>query len=115
MYFNKKGHFPKDFLWGCASAAYQVEGAYLEDGKGMSIWDEFVRIPNKTFKGSTGDVAVDFYHRYKEDIALMAKCGMKTYRFSIAWSRIFPQGKGQINQQGIDFYNDVMDHHGGYI
>ena len=109
MYFNKKGEFPKKFMWGCASAAYQVEGAYLEDGKGMSIWDEFVRIPNKTYKGSTGDIAVDFYHRYKEDIGLMAKCGMKTYRFSIAWSRIFPNGKGEINQKGIEFYNNVID------
>ena len=103
MYFNKKGHFPKDFLWGCASAAYQVEGAYLEDGKGMSVWDEFVRIPNKTFKGSTGDVAVDFYHRYKEDIALMAKCGMKTYRFSIAWSRIFHKVKDKLINKVLIF------------
>jgi len=109
MYFKTKKDFPKDFLWGCASAAYQVEGAYNEDGKGLSIWDEFVRIPNKTFKGTTGDLAVDFYHRYKEDIGLMAACGMKTYRFSIAWSRIYPNGKGDINQKGIDFYNDVIN------
>ena len=109
MYFKQKANFPKEFLWGCASAAYQVEGAHLEDGKGMSTWDEFVLIPGKTFKGSTGEIAVDFYHRYKEDIALMAKCGMKTYRFSIAWTRIYPQGKGEINQAGIKFYDDVIN------
>ena len=109
MYFKQKASFPKDFLWGSASAAYQVEGAHLEDGKGMSTWDEFVLIPGKTFKGSTGEIAVDFYHRYKEDIALMAKCGMKTYRFSIAWTRIYPQGKGDINKAGIQFYDDVIN------
>ena len=89
MYFKEKKGFPEDFLRGSASAAYQVEGAAEEDGKGRSIWDNFVRIPGKTFKATTGDVAVDHYHRYKEDIALMAEMGLKTYRFSIAWSRIF--------------------------
>ena len=84
--------FPENFLWGSASAAYQIEGAYNIDGKGLSNWDKFVRIPGKTFKATTGDVAVDHYHRYKEDIALMAEMGLKTYRFSIAWSRIFPNG-----------------------
>ncbi|MDO4467396.1 MAG: glycoside hydrolase family 1 protein [Bacillota bacterium] len=109
MYFEKKSEFPKDFLWDAASAAYQVEGAYLEDGKGLSIWDEFVRIPGKTFKGTVGDKAVDHYHRYKEDIALMAECGLKTYRFSIAWARIFPNGKGELNEKGINFYNQLID------
>ncbi len=109
MYFEKSKGFPKDFLWGSASAAYQVEGAYLEDGKGLSNWDQFVRIPNKTFKATTGDVAVDHYHRYKEDIALMGECGLKTYRFSIAWSRIYPKGKGEVNQKGIQFYSDLID------
>lgn len=101
--------FPKDFLWGSASAAYQVEGAWNLDGKGKSVWDEFVRIPNKTFKGSNGDVAVDHYHRFKEDIALMAEQGLKTYRFSIAWTRILPEGRGEINQKGVDFYSDLID------
>lgn len=101
--------FPKDFLWGSASAAYQVEGAWNLDGKGKSVWDEFVRIPNKTFKGSNGDVAVDHYHRFKEDIALMAEQGLKTYRFSIAWTRILPDGRGKINQKGLDFYSDLID------
>lgn len=101
--------FPKDFLWGSASAAYQVEGAWNLDGKGKSVWDEFVRIPNKTFKGSNGDVAVDHYHLFKEDIALMAEQGLKTYRFSIAWTRILPEGRGEINQKGVDFYSDLID------
>ena len=109
MYFQKKSEFPEDFLWGAASAAYQVEGAYLEDGKGLSIWDEFVRIPGKTFKGTVGDKAVDFYHHYQEDIALMAECGLKTYRFSISWPRIFPNGHGEVNLKGIKFYDHVID------
>lgn len=101
--------FPKNFLWGAASAAYQVEGAWNEDGKGASVWDNFVRIPGKTFKGSNGDIAVDHYHRYKEDVALMAEQGLKTYRFSIAWTRILPNGRGEINQKGIQFYSDLID------
>lgn len=109
MYFKKKSQFSENFLWGAASAAYQIEGAYLEDGKGLSIWDEFVRIPGKTFKNTVGDKAVDHYHRYKEDIALMKECGLKTYRFSIAWTRIYPEGNGEVNPKGIAFYNDVID------
>ncbi|MDR0921470.1 MAG: glycoside hydrolase family 1 protein, partial [Lactobacillales bacterium] len=98
-----------DFLWGSASAAYQVEGAWDEDGKGKSVWDEYVRIPGKTFKGTNGDVAVDHYHRYKEDVALMAEQGLKSYRFSIAWTRIFPNGRGEVNQKGLQFYIDLVD------
>lgn len=109
MIHTKLDPFPKDFLWGSASAAYQVEGAWILDGKGKSVWDEFVRIPNKTFKGSNGDVAVDHYHRFKEDIALMAEQGLKTYRFSIAWTRILPDGRGEINQKGLDFYSDLIN------
>lgn len=101
--------FPKNFLWGAASAAYQVEGAWDADGKGPSNWDLFVRIPGKTFKGTNGDVAVDHYHRYKEDVALMAEMGMKAYRFSVAWTRIFPTGKGEVNEKGIEFYNNLID------
>ena len=100
---------PKDFLWGSASAAYQIEGAHKEDGKGTSNWDEFVQIPGKTFKGTTGEVAVDHYHRYKEDIALMAEMGLKTYRFSIAWTRIFPNGRGEVNESGLEFYQNIID------
>ncbi len=100
---------PKGFLWGSASAAYQIEGAHDKDGKGVSNWDEFVQIPGKTFEGTTGDVAVDHYNRFKEDIALMAEMGLKTYRFSIAWTRIFPAGKGAVNEAGVAFYEAIID------
>ncbi len=89
MEHQKLNDFPEDFLWGSASAAYQVEGAYDEDGKGESVWDKFVKIPGKTFKGTTGEIAVDHYHRFKQDIALMKEQGLKTYRFSVSWTRIF--------------------------
>ncbi len=101
--------FPADFLWGAASAAYQVEGAWDVDGKGMTNWDQFVRIPGKTFKGTTGDVAVDHYHRYKEDVRLMAEMGLKAYRFSVSWARIFPNGRGEINEKGIAFYDELIN------
>lgn len=109
MYFEKLKDFPEDFLWGSASAAYQIEGGWQEGGKGMSNWDAFVRIPGKTFKGTTGDKAVDFYHYYKEDIRLMAEMGLKTYRFSIAWTRIYPNGSGVANEAGLKFYDDVIN------
>ena len=107
--FKKSKGFPEGFLWGAASAAYQVEGAWNEDGKGVSVWDEFVKIPGKTFKGTTGAIAVDHYHRYKEDVKLMAEMGLKTYRFSIAWTRIIPDGDGEINPKGIEFYNNLIN------
>ncbi|MDG3374850.1 glycoside hydrolase family 1 protein, partial [Vibrio parahaemolyticus] len=91
------------------SAAYQVEGAWQEDGKGESVWDRFVRIPGKTFKGTNGDLAVDHYHRFQEDIALMKEQGLKAYRFSIAWTRIFPTGRGEVNQAGLAFYQELVD------
>ncbi|WP_312096553.1 glycoside hydrolase family 1 protein [Niallia sp.] len=109
MEHKTKTAFPQDFLWGAASAAYQVEGAWNEDGKGPSVWDNFVRIPGTTYKGSNGDIAVDHYHRYKEDVSLMAEQGLKTYRFSIAWSRIFPTGNGEINEKGLEFYDKLID------
>ncbi|EOH97056.1 glycosyl hydrolase [Enterococcus moraviensis ATCC BAA-383] len=109
MEHKQLDQFPKDFLWGSASAAYQVEGAWNEAGKGISVWDEFVRIPGKTFKGTNGDVAVDHYHRYKEDVALMKEQGLKAYRFSVAWTRIFPNGRGEINQAGLQFYINLVD------
>ena len=96
--------FPKGFLWGSATASYQVEGAVNEDGRGVSIWDTFSHTPGKTFNGDTGDVADDSYHRFREDIALMKSLGLKTCRFSIAWPRIFPDGTGKPNQKGIDHY-----------
>lgn len=101
--------FPKDFIWGAATASYQIEGAFQEDGRGESIWDRFSHTPGKTYQGDTGDVACDHYHRYKEDIALMKELGLKGYRFSIAWPRIFPEGKGKANPRGIDFYQSLVD------
>ena len=82
--------FPDNFLWGAASAAYQVEGAWDADGKGPSVWDRFTKLPGKTFDGSNGDVAVDHYHRFEEDVALMAEMGLKAYRFSVSWPRVLP-------------------------
>ncbi|MGV3467156.1 MAG: glycoside hydrolase family 1 protein, partial [Heyndrickxia sp.] len=101
--------FPNNFLWGAASAAYQVEGAWNEDGKGVSIWDKFVQIPGKTYKGTTGEIAVDHYHRYHDDIQLMVEMGLRAYRFSVAWTRIFPNGKGEINEKGIEFYDNLIN------
>ena len=101
--------FPKNFVWGVAAAAYQVEGASAEDGKGPSIWDVFCKKPDAIWNGHTGDVACDHYHRYKEDVKLMKEIGVKAYRFSISWPRVMPSGTGTINQKGIDFYNRLID------
>ena len=101
--------FPDGFLWGAATAAYQVEGAWDEDGKGPSIWDTFYHIPGKVKNNENGDVAIDHYHRYKDDVALMAQLGLKNYRFSISWSRVLPTGEGTINQAGVDFYDRLVD------
>ena len=106
--------FPNDFLWGAATAAYQVEGAYRQDGKGLSIWDIYAHQPGTTYQDSNGDVAVDHYNRYLEDVRLMAEMGLKAYRFSIAWTRILPHGTGAVNPQGLAFYdrliNELMKH-----
>lgn len=109
MIYKQLESFPKDFLWGSASAAYQVEGAWNEEGKGASIWDIYTKIPGTTYKGTNGDIAVDHYHRYKEDVALMAEMGLKAYRFSIAWSRIYPEGRGNVNEEGLKFYDNLID------
>ena len=101
--------FPDDFLWGSATSAYQVEGSPLADGAGPSIWHRFVRTPNLVANGDTGDVACDHYRRYAEDVALMRSLGMNAYRFSIAWSRILPQGRGAVNPAGLDFYERLVD------
>jgi len=101
--------FPENFIWGTATAAYQVEGAVHADGRGPSVWDTFSHTPGKTYHGQTGDVADDFYHRYPQDIELMQRLGTKGFRFSIAWSRIFPEGTGTPNQKGIDFYKRLTD------
>jgi 6-phospho-beta-glucosidase len=109
MIHTKLDPFPQNFLWGSASAAYQVEGAWNVDGKGPSVWDTFTKVPGTTYKGTNGDVAVDHYHRYKEDVKLMAEMGLKAYRFSIAWSRIYPEGRGEVNTVGLKFYSDLID------
>jgi beta-glucosidase len=101
--------FPKDFIWGVSTAAYQIEGAWNEDGKGPSIWDTFCHTPGKIVNHETGDVSVDHYHRYKEDVALMKELGLDAYRFSVAWSRIIPAGTGSINPAGLDFYDSLVD------
>ncbi|HEY80694.1 MAG TPA: beta-glucosidase [Caldilineae bacterium] len=101
--------FPQDFLWGAATSSYQIEGAWNEDGKGESIWDRFTHTPGKIIDGSTGDVACDHYHRWEDDLDLMQAMGMQAYRFSIAWPRILPQGRGQVNQAGLDFYDRLVD------
>jgi len=101
--------FPNEFVWGCAASAYQVEGAWNEDGKGPSIWDTFVHTPGHIVNNETGDIAVDHYHRYQEDVALMKELGLNSYRFSISWSRVLPNGAGKINQAGLDFYDRLVD------
>src|SRR5262249_49689842 len=101
--------FPDGFHWGVATSSYQIEGAWDEDGKGPSIWDTFAHTPGKIKNGDTGDVANDHYHRYEEDVALMKSIGATAYRFSIAWPRIFPEGAGEPNPKGIDFYHRLVD------
>jgi beta-glucosidase len=101
--------FPKDFLWGAATASYQIEGAWNEDGKGESIWDRFAHTPGRIRGGDTGDVAGDSYRRYKEDVELAKNLRLQSYRFSIAWPRIQPSGSGAVNQKGLDYYKRVVD------
>jgi beta-glucosidase len=101
--------FPENFVWGAATAAYQIEGAARDDGRGPSIWDTFSRTPGKVYQGHTGDVACDHYHRYADDVALMAELGLQAYRFSVAWPRIQPDGTGPVNPRGLDFYDRLVD------
>jgi len=101
--------FPADFAWGFAASAYQIEGAAAEDGRGPSIWDTFARQAGAIADGSTGDVACDHYHRYRDDVALMAELHARTYRFSTSWSRVLPAGTGAIKQRGLDFYDRLVD------
>ncbi len=100
--------FPKDFEWGVATASYQVEGAAFEDGRGSCIWDTFSATPGKVYAGENGNVAVDQYHRYPEDIAFMKELGIKSYRFSIAWPRIIPTGRGAVNPKGVAYYKRLI-------
>ena len=106
---GKNVGFPKDFIWGAATSAYQIEGAVKEDGKGEHIWDVYTKEPGKVYSGHTGEVACDHYHRYKEDVQLMKEMGLKAYRFSIDWSRVLPDGFGRVNEKGIEFYNHLID------
>jgi beta-glucosidase len=100
---------PERFLWGTATASYQIEGAVAEDGRTASIWDTFSHTPNKVEQSQTGDVACDHYHRYKEDVDLMRNLGIQAYRFSVSWSRLLPEGRGKPNQRGFDFYDRLID------
>lgn len=100
---------PEGFLVGTATAAYQIEGAWAEDGKGESVWDRFSHTPGKVKTGETGDVACDHYHRWKEDVELMGSMGLNAYRFSVSWPRVMPKGRGQVNEKGIQFYSRLVD------
>ncbi|KAA3665446.1 MAG: beta-glucosidase [Chloroflexi bacterium] len=101
--------FPDDFQWGVATSAYQIEGAWNEDGRSPSIWDTFAKTPGKTKNGDTGDVACDHYHLWPQDVALMKELGVQAYRFSVSWPRILPDGRGRVNQKGLDFYSRLVD------
>jgi len=101
--------FPDGFLWGAATSSYQIEGAVREGGRGPSIWDTFSHTPGKTAGGDTGDIAVDHFHRWPQDIAMMQELGIQAYRFSVAWPRVIPQGTGSVNQAGLDFYDRLVD------
>jgi beta-glucosidase len=101
--------FPKDFVWGAATSAYQIEGSPLADGAGPSIWQRFAHTPGMMANGDTGDVACDHYRRFRDDVQLMRALGLKSYRFSVAWARVLPEGTGRINQKGLDFYSSLVD------
>lgn len=101
--------FPKDFAWGVATSAYQIEGAAYEDGKGLSIWDVYCTQPGRVYEGHTGEVACDHYHRYLEDVKLMKEMGIKAYRFSISWPRVLPKGIGEVNEKGLAFYDKLVE------
>jgi beta-glucosidase len=101
--------FPRDFLWGTATSAYQIEGAYKEDGRGASVWDRFCETKGKVWEGHNGKVACDHYHRFPEDIAIMRDLGLQAYRFSISWTRILPNGRGKVNAKGLEFYDRLTD------
>jgi beta-glucosidase len=106
---NGRDSFPDGFVWGVATAAYQTEGAVDEGSRGLSIWDTFCQTPGKVRNGDSGTIACDFYHRYREDIALMAELGVTAFRFSIAWPRVIPDGRGRANEAGLDFYDRLVD------
>jgi len=102
----EKYKFPQDFRWGTATSSYQIEGAYNQDGKGLSIWDTFTHSEGNIYNNDTGDQACDHYNRYKEDVKLMEKMGINSYRFSISWPRVLPNGRGEVNKKGLKFYKN---------
>ena len=106
---DTRSTFPAGFLWGCATAAYQIEGSPLADGAGVSNWHRFAHTPGMVHAGDTGDVACDHYNRWREDVALMRSLGMRGYRFSINWSRVLPEGRGRVNPEGLAFYDRLVD------
>jgi beta-glucosidase len=101
--------FPQGFVWGVATSAFQIEGATGEDGRGESIWDTFCRVPGAVRAGDTGEIACDFYHRHGDDVALMQELGVDAFRFSVAWPRVLPEGRGRVNEAGLDFYDRLVD------
>lgn len=109
VWSSKDTAFPPGFVWGAATAAYQIEGAVAQDGRQPSMWDTFVQIPGNIANGDTGDVACDHYNRYKEDVQLMKDMGLQSYRYSISWSRVLPEGRGEVNAKGLEFYKDLTD------
>jgi beta-glucosidase len=109
MWVPDQNSFPKDFYWGAATAAYQIEGAAAEDGRKPSVWDTFSHTPGRVKNGDTGDVACDHYHRFEDDVKLMSELGIKHYRFSISWPRIIPDGRGAVNEKGVEFYSRLTD------
>ena len=101
--------FRKDFAWGVATASYQIEGAWNEDGKGLSVWDVYTHEAGRIKDGTTGDVACDHYHRFQDDVKLMKELGIRAYRFSLSWPRLIPNGVGELNLAGVKFYSDLID------
>src|SRR5262249_34086405 len=101
--------FPANFVWGAATASYQVEGAVAEDGRGQSVWDMFCRKDGAIWQGQSGEVACDHYHRFRDDVALMKQIGLQAYRFSISWPRVIPEGTGKVNEKGLAFYDQLVD------
>ena len=106
---NPERIFPEGFLWGTATAAYQIEGGVTDGGRGPSIWDTFTHTPGRTYNGETGDLAVDHFNRLAEDVRLMEQLGVNAYRFSISWSRLLPKGRGPLNQAGVAFYRELTE------
>src|SRR6478752_3004518 len=106
---SERDCLPADFVWGVATAAYQIEGAVDEGGRGPSIWDTFSHTPGAVLRGDTGDVACDHYHRWEQDLDLLVDLGVNSYRFSVAWPRVVPTGSGPVNEEGLDFYERLVD------